>query len=380
MKFDSKTIYAQSSDIKSRTYLEYRRDMKKKAIAELEIRGWLEKLLRQEYKNNNIGVKKYGGDKFLWFLRNGGVTQASDYVVQGIDRNELFFELQYANEEMDYYDFKRSKVGTKKKGIVKREPKENLKFLYLIKDSPKYAILSPAWIIKHGIEKVAAAWGSREVYAISKEDLLSQQKEDKELEKIWQIVKTKNYLLEFQHQKVEKIKEELSYLLQQVIDEEKIVQIIPKSLESFFRICFILDSIGKIPKNANLWLIYVLHFFNEKTTSEELTKIIYSVDFLYAKTSLTQSELKTVVDFIKQILLNIKNFQQNNGSYKTDKNLSPIEETRNIIFCINLLEDLIQDILYYYPEESQNFGLKPIEKIFENVDNIEKVYNFITSN
>ena len=34
---DTKTIYAQSSDIKSRTYLEYRKDMKQKAIAELEV-------------------------------------------------------------------------------------------------------------------------------------------------------------------------------------------------------------------------------------------------------------------------------------------------------------------------------------------------------
>jgi len=38
MKLDAKTTYAQSSDIKSRTYLEYRRDMKRKAIAELEVR------------------------------------------------------------------------------------------------------------------------------------------------------------------------------------------------------------------------------------------------------------------------------------------------------------------------------------------------------
>lgn len=36
-----KMVYAQSSDIRSRTYLEYRRDMKKKGIAELEfLRIW----------------------------------------------------------------------------------------------------------------------------------------------------------------------------------------------------------------------------------------------------------------------------------------------------------------------------------------------------
>ena len=45
MKIDSKTRYAQSSDIKSRTYLEYRKDMKKKAIAEYEIIEWFEKKL-----------------------------------------------------------------------------------------------------------------------------------------------------------------------------------------------------------------------------------------------------------------------------------------------------------------------------------------------
>jgi hypothetical protein len=49
MKLDGKTIYAQSSDIKSRTYLEYRRDMKKKAIGELEVLEWLEDKVKELY-------------------------------------------------------------------------------------------------------------------------------------------------------------------------------------------------------------------------------------------------------------------------------------------------------------------------------------------
>ena len=36
-----RTVYAQSSDIKSRSWLEYRQDMKKKAIAELEFLPYL---------------------------------------------------------------------------------------------------------------------------------------------------------------------------------------------------------------------------------------------------------------------------------------------------------------------------------------------------
>jgi len=235
MKLDAKTTYAQSSDIKSRTYLEYRRDMKRKAIAELEVREWLETLLRKTYNKKGILVGKYGGDRFLWFLRGGGVTQEPDYVVKELNSEDIFFELQYANEEMDYYDFKRSKVGTKKRNEKNRIPKENLKFLYLIKSTPQYAILSPEWIIKHGIEKVAAAWGSREVYAISNDNLKTQLKNDKALENIWSIINTKNYILDFQHQKIENIKEEFSHLLQRVIDEEKIVQILPRSLDSFFQ-------------------------------------------------------------------------------------------------------------------------------------------------
>ena len=58
MAIDSKTVYAQSSDIKSRTYLEYRKDMKKKAIAELEIIDWLENKLKELYNNKIIKCNK----------------------------------------------------------------------------------------------------------------------------------------------------------------------------------------------------------------------------------------------------------------------------------------------------------------------------------
>jgi transposase-like protein len=71
MKLDRKTIYAQSSDIKSRTYLEYRRDMKKKAIAELEVsehfikNGKLHARQRYECKacGYNFTVSKLGKSK-----------------------------------------------------------------------------------------------------------------------------------------------------------------------------------------------------------------------------------------------------------------------------------------------------------------------------
>ncbi|MGC9337265.1 MAG: hypothetical protein ACP5EQ_04125 [Candidatus Cloacimonadia bacterium] len=101
MKIDGKTIYAQSSDIKSRTYLEYRKDMKKKAIAELEVLEWLESRVRELYPKKHVKVYKSGGDKFLWFLRKGGVSREPDFIAE-INDEKIEFEFQYAEK---YYKF-----------------------------------------------------------------------------------------------------------------------------------------------------------------------------------------------------------------------------------------------------------------------------------
>lgn len=51
---DPKTTYAQSSDIRSRTYLEYRKDTKRKAIVELEVLEWLENKLKELYLERKL--------------------------------------------------------------------------------------------------------------------------------------------------------------------------------------------------------------------------------------------------------------------------------------------------------------------------------------
>lgn len=128
---DSKAIYAQSSDIKSRTYLEYRFDMKKKAIAELEITQWFENKLKELHNAENVTVEKSGGDAHMWFLRVGKISGAPDYEAH-IDGNVCRFEFQYASrDDLDFYDFKVSKVGKKVKG--KRIPHTDREFLYVLK-------------------------------------------------------------------------------------------------------------------------------------------------------------------------------------------------------------------------------------------------------
>ncbi len=64
---------------------------------------------------------------------------------------------------------------------------------------------------------------------------------------------------------------------------------------------------------------------------------------------------------------------QNDGSYKSSLTSSPLDETRYVLFSINLLEDLIQDMIYYYSVTK----LKPVKKIYENVRDVEKTYRLI---
>lgn len=94
MPMDAKTTYAKSSDIKGRSYLEYRRDMKRKAIAELEMLVYLPDILKKELNTKNLFIKKWGGDKFLWFLRKGGITREPDFLIE-MD-NQKINETQYA--------------------------------------------------------------------------------------------------------------------------------------------------------------------------------------------------------------------------------------------------------------------------------------------
>lgn len=148
MKLDRKTIYAQSSDIKSRTYLEYRKDMKKKAIAELEIIEWLESKVKELYPNEEVKVYKSGGDKFLWFLRKGGISREPDFTAE-IGGKKIEFEFQYSDRtDLKFYDFKVSKV-VKGKGKNQR-PIENKLFIYIHKPLQKYAIFGPDWVMKKG--------------------------------------------------------------------------------------------------------------------------------------------------------------------------------------------------------------------------------------
>ena len=370
MELDAKTIYAQSSDIKSRTYLEYRKDMKRKAIAELEITEWLQDKISNLYPKQSVKVHKSGGDKFLWFLRKGGVTREPDFIAEIKDR-KIYIEFQYAGKSiLEFYDFKESKIGKKKKGEF--GPIENKRFIYIHKPLLKYAIFSPEWVLKNGQRGMVPAWRSY-AYRVPKEKFEKILKGDKSLKNICEMMDIKNFILNFQHCLININKENLSYLLQSVVDKDEIVKIVPKDLDSFFKICFILDSIGKIPENANLWLLYLLSYINESATLKQISEIVYCIDFLYSKVELKRNELDSLIIKIKELMKKIKLFEQKDGSFKSSLEISPVNEIRYALFSINLLEDLIQDMIYYYSVKE----FKSIRKIYENVNCIKGTYNLI---
>jgi len=369
MKIDSKTRFAQSSDIKSRTYLEYRKDMKKKAIAEYEIIEWFESKLCEIYQTK-VKVQKSGGDEHIWFLRNGGITGKADYKAI-VDGKEEFYEFQYSDRnDLDFFDFKVSKVGKKKEGL--RIPYENKKFIYIIKPTYEFAIFSPKWITKNGFEAGVPAWGNRTAFRVPHNKFIKLFKKDKNLKHVISNIDQKNYILNFQHSLLEKWKEELSHLMQKIVDENKIVKFIPKDLDSFFKICFILDNINKIPENADLWLIYLLTFISGKNTLKNLAKIIYSLDFLYSKITLQENEIQTLINKLTELLELIKECSIDDGTFQSSISESPLEETRYALFSINLLEDFYQDMIVNYSAD-----FKPIIKIYQNVKNINKTFKVI---
>jgi len=370
MKLDGKTTYAQSSDIKSRTYLEYRKDMKKKAIAELEVLEWLESKVKQLYPKKHVKVYKSGGDKFLWFLRRGGVSREPDFIAE-IEDIDIEFEFQYAEKVgLEFYDFKVSKVAKKKGG--EREPIKDKFFVYIHKPLLKYAIFKPEWILKNGKYGMVEAWRSY-AFRVPKNKFEKLLLSDRALKVLCESIDAKIFILNFQHELLNINKENLSHLLQGVIDESKIVKIIPKDLDSFFKVCFILDNINKIPTNANLWLIYLLSYINNDAKLEDISKIVYCIDFLYSKIELKPNEIAQLVNKTKELLERVRTFYKKDGSYRSSLKVSPLDETRYGLFSMNLLEDLIQDIIFYYSATE----LKPVRKIYENVEDVEKTYKLL---
>ena len=376
MKTSQKIIYAQSSDIKSRTYLEYRRDMKKKAIAELEFLPYLQTVLAEKHDDVSLLVRKYGGDAKLWFGRSSRqVTQEPDYQAESSTGDLWLYEFQYAEEidNLEYVDFKVAKVGKKKRGQP-RKPYRDREFFYVVKSKRKYAFITCPWIMKRGELGPVTAWGSRSAYRVQREVFLKQCiNGGTELEKTIQIVDDKNCLLDFQHQFLDMENQKFSRQLHDSVDKDTIVKIVPRTLGGFYHVCYLMEKIQKAPDAAGVWLVHLSSFFSRDMSALDFAHFMYSLDFLYFRCSdLSRNERKTLHSVLESAEECIANRINDDGSFATDSRVNSLEETRQIVFSINLLEDLIQDAVVNY-----GINMSSINGIFQTIPNVKRTANYI---
>ncbi len=372
---DSRGVYAQSSDIKSRTYLEYRKDMKKKAIAELETREWLEEKLKRMYETENVQVVKSGGDSHIWFLRKGGTVSGELDYKAFVNGSEYNLEFQYTDRaDLDFYDFKVSKVGKKQRGKNKRLPHNDRLFFYIIKPSCQFALFTSKWIMENGREESVPAWGSRPAFRIPAASFKEIFESDESLVPIVDSINKKNQLLDEQSVFIAREKLKFSSELQAVVDREEIFKIIPRTMEGFYRSCFILDNIGKYPDNLPLWLVYGTSLCSKDLNSYQHAQLMYSLDYFYARLDQpSNNELKAFVGAMKIFSAYIEEVQSNN--FQTSADLSPREEVVNFLFLVNLYEDLIQELRF--TNEIEDF--LPVNKIFQSIKKIDSILNILAN-
>ncbi len=377
---DARTVYAQSSDIKARSYLEYRRDMKRKAIAELEALPWIRQRLTLDF-NCPVTVQKAGGDAFLWFLRTGGVSREPDYLAHiscpHKPQSTLKVEFQYAGKAgLDFYDFKLSKVARKRRGSNQREPHQDVLFVYIDKPSKRYALLTPSWIVKHGQKGPVPAWGNRQAYRVPAEIFHKELRLDPDLPSLIQRIDTKTALLDFQHEQISIWRQSLRHELERTIDEQRLLQWHPDHLETFFKTCFVLDHLDKPPANLALWLGYATTYISTIQSLKEAAMLTYILDFLYGR--LPTEEIKSNEQkALTTALIKLRSFTlkhaRDNGAFTSSPHESPLNETRFALFAINLIEDMTQDLIFY-----THASLEPVQLIFGWIDH-EKTYQFITT-
>jgi hypothetical protein len=427
-KSDPRITYAKSSDIKGRTYLEYRRDMKRKAIAELEALQWVECIIKRKYPDSQVTVEKAGSDKFLWFLRAGGVSREPDYIAT-IGEKQHKIEFQYADtSDIKFYDFKVSKIAKHNKKEKKYIPNEDIIIIYIDKNKERYAILPAKWIAENGTIGEVPAWRTN-AYRVPAEEFEKKFERDDDLPLLIQRINDKNTLLEFQHLLYGLVKRALQRKIEDAFLSGVNFQLIPTTLEGFFEACVILGAMEQCPEALDNWLQKALEFADKVGTLEEIFKVSFCLDFLYfcvpaperkqkqtrAKSKrararqvigqeehqpeqsdgdehtsaqvsnlvgsqvLTQEQIGKISDTLSMLVEKVNSFYKLDGSFRSDSQKDPCEETRYALFAINVIEDMIQDIFYYYNDVvSSNSNLHgPISRIYQSISDPTEIAKFI---
>jgi hypothetical protein len=111
-------------------------------------------------------VKGSGSDKdrvIQMGQRPKRVTTHPDFHVDLSDGRHTTIEFQFSNKDRSTYDIKDSKVD--------RADKQETSFVFLVKPSRKYFVLTPQEVKKFGVLRPNPLWGGKPCYNIPKEKL-----------------------------------------------------------------------------------------------------------------------------------------------------------------------------------------------------------------
>ena len=375
----SKIAYAQSSDIKSRTWDEYRDDMKKKAIAELECLPLLKAMLIERYGDDGVCVRKHGSDAVLWFNPRARLSREPDYEASWPDGRTELFELQVSSEpNLSKFDFKLSKVRWKKKGRV--GPHTDREFLYLARAERRIGFLTPAWILDHGPVGNVKAWGGSRAYRVPRDKFLPMlQKGDERLDRVIASISNKETLLEFQKGFARHEGLRLANRLRRVVDEGNPFAIVPGTLDAFFETCFLTKKLDRFPDDPGLWLVYLFSLLEAGMSPTRLARAVYAIDYLYFRAvdvsegdrALRENEEKIMLSGLRSVEEQIGAYPWDGGS--VDPRWAPIEELRQMLFVLNRFEDWRQDVFFRWPGGPRPPAVQPAKYIFDMAPDVAAV-------
>ena len=365
--------YAQSSDIKSRTWGEYRDDMKKKAISELECLDLLRSMLIERYGDEEVAVEKHGSDAILWFNPKARLSTAPDYRATWPDGTTRFYEFKQAIEnDLPFFDFKKSNVGRGKKVHEDRE------FFYIARAENKVGFVAPKWVFEHATVGPVPAWGNREAYRVPRAVFLPQLQDGGDrLQHLVHDLEDKETLLGFQQGFLDAERERLSARMRRVVDEGEVFSIVPRTLNGFFEACFLMSHLSRFPDDAGLWLVYLLSFVEPGMTPAELARAMYAIDSLYFRAvdvsadGLRPNEHKAMVDGLLRVGEYLHSYPWDGHSI--DPKCAPIDELRHMLFVVNRYEDWRQDVFYRWGEAPRPSFVRPARCIFDGIPDVPGV-------
>ena len=347
--------------------------MKVKGIRELEFRSYLESLLRARYKNPSIKVEKHGADAVHWFSRDGKISREPDYLAKTRDRKFFQkYEFGYATDipNHNFIDFKVAKIGKKQGG--RRIPYTDREIFYVIESENKYGFLSPAWIAREGREGSVAAWGNAPAFRVDKDVFMRECNDgERKLKRTINATISKVGIAEFQKAFIDEEARHLAKVLEKVVDKEEAFKIIPRTLEGFYQVCFLMSQMDEGPENTHSWLVYLASLFKKSLSSRELAMFMFSFDFVYFRCDdLKENELQAVEKTVRDIDVHVKKLSNKDGTFNTGSKVAPIDGMRHVLFTINLLEDIRQDA-------AAITKLPPVKKIFETLPSPAKTFKII---